>query len=413
MTSHRIKLPFLAPTHNLLWLADGLWASGAEPRHADFEAWCAAHPGQRCTLWVGGARVTDLVCEAGAPLAEPAARVAWARRVLMHYRGQVAGLWPLLPWRQRHAWGACALDGLSLAELQAQAQKHQVKLLAVRPLWPVLLERLVAAQPELSRAGQAQAWLLEASAASHSAAQTGANTNEALLTCVTLRRGRLVALRRRRLQAPWAPHMQGLIDEDPALPGQAAMLLCVGASLEQTLPLGVSETLVPPYRDLVPRSAGRGPDFMAPLPRPGVLAWAWLATTALVLGLAGGEARQAWQASQAANSLALPSAPRPFAATPVAQIDRPQQLRLSHPWQQVFKASELPAGAGLNWLGLDHQVDGDLRLQGVAQDAAAVQRVAARLRDQAAWRQVLVSRMEVQNVGLSFEIVARMARAAP
>lgn len=73
----------------------------------------------------------------------------------------------------------------------------------------------------------------------------------------------------------------------------------------------------------------------------------------------------------------------------------------------------MPAGAGLNWLALDHQVDGDLRLQGVAQDAAVVQRVAARLRAQAAWRQVLVSRLEMQNTGLSFEIVARMAKAVP
>ena len=413
MSSGHLNLPFLAPGQNLLWLTDGLWAPASDLRHADFEAWCAAHPGQRCTLWVGGSRVTDLVCEAGAPLAAPAARMAWARRVLMHYRGQAASLWPLLPWRQRQAWGACALDGLALADLQAQAQKHRVKLLAVRPLWPVLLERLLAAQPELRRADQAQAWLLEASAPSHSTAQSSGGSNEALLTCVTLRRGHLVAIRRRRLQAPWPTHMQALIDEDPALPGQAAMLLCVGANAGQTLPLGVSETVVPPYRNLVPRSGGRGPDFLAPLPKPGALAWAWLATAAVVLGLAGWDARQAWQAGLAANSLALPAAPVPSAATPVAQISGPQQQRLSHPWQQVFKASEVPAGAGLNWLALDHQVDGDLRLQGVAQDAAVVQRVAARLRAQAAWRQVLVSRLEVQNTGLSFEIVARMAKAVP
>ena len=436
MTSVRLSLPFFAPAHTLLWLADGLWAPATGQRHADFAAWCVAHPDQRCTLWVGGSRVTDLVCEAGAPLAAPATRMAWARRVLVHYRGNAANAWPLLPWRQHHAWGACALDGLALDALLQQAQEQRVKLLAVRPLWPVLLQRLLAAQPELRRAKQAQAWLLE----TNPAVDHGAPADRsAWLTCVSLSKGRLVALHRRRLRSPWNTHLQALIDEDKALPGQAAMLLCVGADVgagagagasavavavasgagagagaaSQALPLGVSETLLPPYRDLVPRSANQGPDFLAPMPRTSSLAWAWLATSALVLGLAAGDARLAWQAGQMANNLALPSAPRVAAAKPLAQPDRAQQLRLAYPWQQVFKASEVPTGAGLNWLSLDHQAGGDLRLHGLAVDAAAVQRVAAHLRAQAAWRQVLVARLEVQPVGLSFEIVARMAKAAP
>lgn len=418
MTSVRLSLPFFAPAHTLVWLADGLWAPASGQRHADFAAWCAAHPGQRCTLWVGGSRVTDLVCEAGAPLAAAATRLAWARRVLVHYRGNAANLWPLLPWRQQQAWGACALDGLALDALLQQARDHRVKLLAVRPLWPVLLQRLLAGQPELRRAKQAQAWLLEANpAVDHEAAAE----RSAWLTCVSLSKGRLVALHRRRLRSPWNTHLQALIDEDKALPGQAAMLLCVGAgagveagaNASQGLPLGVSETLLPPYRDLVPRTANQGPDFLAPLPRTGALAWAWLATTALVLSLAASEARLAWQAGQMANNLALPSAPRVAVAKPVAPPDRAQQLRLAYPWQQVFKASEVPTGTGLNWLALDHQAGGDLRLQGLAVDAAAVQRVAASLRAQAPWQQVLVARLEVQPVGLSFEIVARMVKAAP
>ncbi len=418
MISVRLSLPFFAPGHTLVWLADGLWAPASGQRHADFAAWCAAHPGQRCTLWVGGSRVTDLVCEAGAPLAAAATRLAWARRVLVHYRGNAANVWPLLPWHRHQAWGACALDGLVLDELLQQAQEHRVKLLAVRPLWPVLLQRLLAAQPELRRAKQAQAWLLEANPVVDRGAPADGG---AWLTCTSLSKGRLMALHRRRLRSPWNTHLQALIDEDKALPGQAAMLLCVGAGAgveaganpSQGLPLGVSETLLPPYRDLVPRTANQGPDFLAPLPRTGALAWAWLATTALVLSLAASEARLAWQAGQMANNLALPSAPRVAVAKPVAPPDRAQQLRLAYPWQQVFKASEVPTGTGLNWLSLDHQAGGDLRLQGLAVDAAAVQRVAASLRAQAPWQQVLVARLEVQPVGLSFEIVARMAKVAP
>ena len=422
MTSARLSLSLWAPVHTVLWLTDGLWAPASGQRYADFAAWCAAHPGRRCTLWVGGSRVTDLVCEAAAPLAAPAVRLAWARRVWVHYRGPAASLWPLLPWRQAKAWGACALEGLALDELRQQAREHQVKLLAVRPLWPVLLARLMAARPGLHRADRAQAWLLEAGAASDldgqsaETAQTARTANTAQtaqLTCLSLSRGRLVALHRRRLRAPWQHHLQALIDGDPTLPNPPALLLCVGASAGQDLRSGVSQTLLPPYRDLVPRSASRGPDFLAPMPRAGLLAWAWLATTVLVLGLAGWNARLAWQAGPAASSLALPAAPRVAATKTVAPVDQAQQLRLAHPWQQVFKASEVPLGAGLNWLSLEHQVDGDLRLHGVAVDAAAVQRVAAGLRAQPVWRQVLVSRLEVQPVGLSFEIVARMARALP
>ena len=132
-----------ARPHALLLASDRL----CDPAHGgsvyrDFGAWCAVHPGQACELWIGASALAEVAGgeHGGAQtLRAPAARVAWMRRVLHHYHGEAAALWPLLPWPASGAWGASALRGATLAELQAQAQAHGVVLRAVRPLWPRLL----------------------------------------------------------------------------------------------------------------------------------------------------------------------------------------------------------------------------------------------------------------------------------
>lgn len=392
----------------LLLTGASLFDPADERSHAGFSAWCVAHPGRACALWLGSSSLTDLVCEAGAPLRAPTARTAWARRVLQHYHGEAAANWAMLPWRWRAAWGVTALHGPALEALQAQAQAHGVRLRAVRPLWPVLLERLLTQTPGLRRAKAAQAWLVETDA------------GQALLTRIVLAGGQVQAVNRRRLIAPWATQLQRLLDEEPPSADAAIALLWLGAAPAEPLPLPLSPavSLTAPYAGVLP-GTGTGPDFLQPQARPGRLAWAWLATALVVLAVTCWDARLAWLQLEQADRVAVPVAPVRGAAPPAAVDPERAALlqRLRHPWQAVFLASEAPAAAGLRWLALEHQAGGDLRLQGVAPDPAPVQQVAAQLRQQFAWQQVLVSRLEVNANGQTdnhaFEIVARLPGGAP
>jgi hypothetical protein len=266
----------------------------------------------------------------------------------------------------------------------------------------VQLDRLLAQSPALKSAARGQAWLVEAGSA------------QAHVTRIALAQGRVTAVGRRLLQAPWPAQLQCLLDETPAEVGDESAMLWMGPPPEAVLPMVPTLSLAPPFHDAVPRRGGQGPDFLRPEQRPGLLAWAWLVTAALVLGLAGLEARAALALGVQVEALALPSTPnRP--EPEVADInpaERELRQRMAYPWQAVFIASETPA-TGLRWQVLEHAAGGELRLQGLASDPAPVQRVASDLRRQPAWQQVLVSRLEAQPEGLSFEIVARPARATP
>jgi hypothetical protein len=427
-----------ARPHALLLSGEGLWAPGQGGKaYADFGAWCAAHAGQACELWTGASVLAEVAGSDAATtraLRAPAARLAWARRVLHHYHGEAAALWPLLPWPAAGAWGASALRGLVLAELQAQAQAHGVVLRAVRPLWPQLLAQLLAQQPALRRSAVGQAWLIEAGPTRAGQADAGptapaqAAAGAAHLTRVGLAQGRVVSVQRRRLQAPWAASLQRLLDEEPPATGVTPALLWLGPAPQVSLPLPPAITLLPPYREALPPGAGGRPDFLHPQPRPGLLAWAWLCTCAAVLALAAADAREAWALRAQVQALVMPAAAPRVAAAPVLPMD-PAELalrqRLQHPWPAVFLASEAPATAGLRWLSLDHRAGAELRLQGLASDAAPVQLAAAALRQQRAWQQVLVARLEALPPGpaggagqgpplpMSFEIVARLREATP
>ena len=412
----------LRPARPLLLAADGLWDLHAGERHDGFAAWCSGHARQRCTLWVGSTHLSDLVCEAGLPLHGGAARMDWARRVFTHYHGASAEAWPLLPWRWRAARGVSALQGVALSELRAQAAAHGVALVAVRPLWPLLLERVLAERPALRSAAQARVLLLE----------RASPAGGALATVLTLHRGALQSVRRRRLDEPVPDALQALLQQDGATQNMAAQAYCASTMPTAAWSLGVpglqalpSSTLdrvadtTAPYRsELLRGRAAAGDDFLQPLPRPSALAWAGLAVSLLVLAVAGFDAREAWQARSEARAAGLAVMTRaavpalvPGVALSPAQAALRQ--RLAHPWREVFQASELPAAGGLAWLTLEHQIGGDLRLQGVAPAGEPVQRAAAALRSRASWQQVLVSRLEVEGDGLSFEIVARLANVRP
>ncbi|OYU97940.1 MAG: hypothetical protein CFE45_18405 [Burkholderiales bacterium PBB5] len=173
------------------------------------------------------------------------------------------------------------------------------------------------------------------------------------------------------------------------------------------------------------------PDFLHPVARPGVLAWAWCATGLLVLAVSGLDARSAWVDRQAsARRLAL--AARPANPVVAANPDRVAadkralearrwRQRLAHPWPDVWLAGEQASQVvhgHLAWLSLEHDNTGPLRLAGWANDAATAQEAAAALRQQMhdaapRWAAVRVASVERSSDGQRFELVAQLAWAAP
>jgi hypothetical protein len=408
----------LRPPRPLLLAADGLWDLADGQRHDSFAAWCALHARQRCTLWVGSQRLVDLVCEAGLPLQGSAARRDWARRIFVHYHGAAADTWALLPWRRRKALGVSALQGLDLAGLRDDAAAQGVGLLAVQPLWPWLLERVLAERPRLRTAEAARVLVLESI------------TEGALATVVMLRCGVVQSVRRRRLDEPVPDALPALLQQDSIAQNAPTAAWALGLPGLQSQPLPVLDLVAcntAPFTAALLRGGGitgmSGTsgisgvgDFLRPLPRAGALAWAWMAVSLLVLCVAGFDAHFAWQArDQALAGARTPVEPAAAPAlTKAALVTAAQagfQQRLAHPWREVFRASEVPAAGGLVWLTLDHQIGGELRLQGFAPGDEPVQRAAATLRARPAWQQVLVSRLEMQGEGRSFEIVARLGKA--
>lgn len=177
--------------HGLLLREGSLWdGTRAWP---DFAAWCNAHSGGRCRLWLSSALLHELVCDPGLPLADDAAALAWARPLLQHYHGDAALAWPLAAWQQGRQRGVSALHGASLDTLRSSAQQAGVRLLAVKPWWSLQLQQALR-QHRALRGPQARLLIAE----------------DARVAVLGLERGRLTQLELRRLDpqaddklAPW------------------------------------------------------------------------------------------------------------------------------------------------------------------------------------------------------------------
>lgn len=195
------------------------------------------------------------------------------------------------------------------------------------------------------------------------------------------------------------------------------------------------------------------PDFLRPVRRPGLLAWAWCITGLLVLAAAALDGGAAWSARQQALEQRATAQRRtdrlPAAAAPAvdaaaagagpALSPAPRQApglgtaapidgrraeaqrwlqRLAHPWPQVWAASEAASVSGVAWLGLEHGERGTLRLAGLAADAGAAFGAAQALREAtgsggARWRDVVLTRIEKVPDGLHFELSAQLAEPLP
>jgi hypothetical protein len=178
---------------------------------------------------------------------------------------------------------------------------------------------------------------------------------------------------------------------------------------------------------LAPRLFGAqtpAPDFLRPVRRPHGLAWALCAALLAALLLAVGEAREAWLERAAAHRERDGAAGRVerLRATSVVRPAAPAKVRdeawplLAHPWMAVLHSIETASVAQVRWLALEHGVDGALRLEGQAADAAAALRVADALQAQPLWHDVGLSRIERGDAAAAsqrFELRARRVDGTP
>lgn len=192
-----------------LWHADGS-AEGAT-RWDDLEAWCAAHAGQRATLWLSAWWVVDVLVDAALPLPDDAALLAYVRPLLQHYHGDAAAPWPLAAWQAGEARGVSALHGLDLAALLHGARRHGVQLAALQPWWARALRLALAHRPALAREPAAQLCMVEGR----------------LVTRLDLRRGELVGLQQRRLPQAGSGALRAWLADEPV-----AVQRCLGYGLD-------------------------------------------------------------------------------------------------------------------------------------------------------------------------------------
>lgn len=170
------------------------------------------------------------------------------------------------------------------------------------------------------------------------------------------------------------------------------------------------------------------PDFLPRPRRTPWLAWLLLGAGSMAFGLAGWDwwvttqaAEQAqqrlmrWQQElrpvRAVATRVSASAQTEGAATAAQALAR----RLEHPWQTLFLATESEVSTGVRWLRLEHDAErGAVRMEGEANDLAAVVRCLDMLGAATAWREVSLVRVDAGPVAsggpagpLRFELRAR------
>lgn len=414
------------PPRDLLWSAGVLWDLAEGASYAGLADWRARHANAACVLWLGSDVLTDLVCEPQLPLRNPLLRLQWARRMLVHYHGNGAADWSLAAWQWRRSRGVTAARALPQIRWGVAPGDREGRIAGVRPLWPVLLDAVLAARPALRRADRSQVFLFEP-----------ASPRAIVVSCVSLEGGRPAAVHRRRLEGDNDAALEASLRAQvpiPEAPGVAAVVGTIGLPRASLFDVAVAWPL-PPSRRL--RAGAGAADFLRSPSAISPVAWSALAAASLLLVVAAWDARSAWAEREQALALAVPgrTSPGPGSSGPVeaaneaANRDRPAAtasspadsptrseqvlLRLDYRWDDVFAASEVASGAGeLAWLALEHERGRVLRLQGIARDAEAPRRAAERLKSVPAFRRVLLARLDAADGAHAFELVAEPRKEA-
>ena len=392
---------------------------------ADGAARLSALPGGTAVDVIVSARLLhELVCEPGLPLHDEPARQAYARQMFGHYFGAAAQRWPLATWVAVNQQGASALHGLDWPALAQAAAAADVHLRRVQPAWAPLLKRLMVDEPDWARApAAALAWV-----------------EGQVLTWLVLQDGQVQALRQLRL--PTAT--QAALGEALVELRSAESVLVLGYGLDSaTTPawpgVRVLHRLDATAPDIAwfsapaePNPRLPQPDFLGPRIVRARLAWPLAVVGALALLLAGAGLWASQQGlSEAQDRLAqlqtragkLPAkataAARKAAPAPVpaSRAAAEVQALLQQPWEPLLAnveqvgAEQKPSGQ-LSWLGLDVAAGrNELRLEGLTQDKLMALQLADRLAAAPGWREVVLSRFQTGEQGLSgqrFELSARL-----
>jgi hypothetical protein len=195
----------------LLLQPQGLVDTQTGHTHTSFQAWCAASRGAACQLHLSLQLTFDLCCDPQLPLPNDAAALAWARRVLVHYHGEVAQRWALAAWAGAGCRGVSALHGVDLALLKSTALAHTVQLRRVQPWWPQALAQALAAHDKLRRAAHSRVCVVEG----------------AWVAVLHLQRGRLRALHQHRLASATVAALQALMVAESSHDASSPALPCV------------------------------------------------------------------------------------------------------------------------------------------------------------------------------------------
>lgn len=200
--------------------------------HISTAEWCAAHPGQAAALVVSGHLLFSLHVSTALPLTDAAALRAYAQQQFSHYHGGQAQAWPLAVWQDAHQRVACALHGIDLTALRAQAEAHDVRLRCMLPAWAVALQSARHQVPALAR-GRCAVVLVEGT----------------LVTWMALHGGTLVGLRERFLHTPTTAALTALLAELTAEFSLLGLLeqqpVVLGYGLNDALATRIDEAALP------------------------------------------------------------------------------------------------------------------------------------------------------------------------
>ena len=226
--------------HTLFVHAGGVnaWAPAAQAKGTEAQAhttvgdWCAAHPGQAANVVASGHLLFSLHIDAGLPLADAAALRSYAQQQFGHYHGTAAQAWPLAVWPESRQRVACALHGIDLPALRAQAEAHDVHLRCMLPAWAVALEAARQQAPAVM-GGRSAVVLIEAT----------------LVTWMALQGGALVGLRERFLDTPTTASLTALLAELNAEFGPVGLLdhqpVVLGYGLNDAPAVRIDATVLP------------------------------------------------------------------------------------------------------------------------------------------------------------------------
>jgi len=384
----------------------------------------AALPGGTAVDVIVSARLLhELVCEPGLPLDNEPARQAYARQMFGHYFGAAAQRWPLATWVAADQQGATALHGLDWPALAQAAAAANVQVRRVQPAWAPLLQRLMVAEPDWARApAAALAWV-----------------EGQVLTWLVLQDGQVQRLRQLRLSTATQAALGEVLaelrtDESVLVLGygldSAATPVWPGARVLHRLD-GTSADLAWFTAPAEPNARLPLPDFLGPRVVRARLAWPLAVVGALALLLAGAglwasaqglsEAQERLAQLQSRGGLLPVKAATAKKAAPeqvlASRAAAEVQTLLQQPWEPLLAtveqvgAEQKPAGQ-LSWLGLTYAAGrNELRLEGLTQDKVMALQLADRLAAAPGWREVVLSRFQTGEQGLSgqrFELSARL-----